>query len=249
MKPLIQFAWNRYSQNGEDGIIEELCRRLKIGAGWFVEFGAWDGKHLSNTYNLLSRGGWSGVHIEGDPQKYQTLLATQKEFPGRLFTICSMVGWEGDNRLDRLLVQTPIPRDFDLLSIDIDSYDWQVWNAVIEYRPRIVVIENNPVLLPHVMQLHDPPRYCGASFSSLVELGKNKGYTLVCHTGNCIFVRSELVATLELDSMVIQNPEKLFNYGKYRREKLLAAARKVFPLRVMNLIYGTSLKVKRLRSR
>jgi hypothetical protein len=136
-----------------------------------------------------------------------------------------------------------------LLSIDIDSYDWQVWNALVEYRPKIVIIENNPLLLPGVMQLHDPPRHCGASFSSLVELGKSKGYTLVCHTGNCFFLRDDLVSALALDTALVPKPERLFNYGKYRREKLLAVCRKILPPRVMNLVFDTSLKLKRLRSR
>jgi len=97
--------------------------------------------------------------------------------------------------------------------------------------------------------LHDPPRYPGASFSSLVELGKSKGYTLVCHTGNCFFVSNELTGALDLGASAIERPEKLFNYGKYRREKLISLARKAFPQPVMNYIYDTSLKFKRLRSK
>jgi hypothetical protein len=226
-----------------------LCRRLKINPGWFVEFGAWDGKHLSNTYNLLAHAGWSGVYIEGNAQRYQDLLSTQKQFVGRQHTICAMVGWEGENRLDRLLAQTPTPRVFDLLSIDIDSYDWQVWDALVEYQPKIVVIESNNLLPPGVKQLHQPPRHHGASFSSLLELGKSKGYTLTCHTGNCFFVRNELVAGTGLDPVMVEQPGQLFDYGKYRREKVLSWGRKIFPPGVMNHIYSTSLKIKRLRSK
>ena len=147
-KNLLSYRYNRYSQSGEDGIIEELCRRLGITTGWFVEFGAWDGKHLSNTYNLLSHHAWQGVHIEGDPKKYQDLLLTRAAFPERLHTLCAMVGFEGESKLDQLLARTPLPRNFDLLSIDIDSYDWQVWHALTEYRPKIVVIEGNSELPP-----------------------------------------------------------------------------------------------------
>ncbi|CAN0123266.1 unnamed protein product [Heterosigma akashiwo] len=35
---------------------------------WCVEFGAWDGKHLSNTWSLINEHGWSSVQIEGDPE-------------------------------------------------------------------------------------------------------------------------------------------------------------------------------------
>jgi hypothetical protein len=106
-KNLLSYRYNRYSQSGEDGIIEELCRRLGIITGWFVEFGAWDGKHPSNTYNLLSHHAWQGAHIEGNPERYQGLLLTQAAFPKRLHTLCAMVGFEGENKLDKLLAARP----------------------------------------------------------------------------------------------------------------------------------------------
>ena len=60
------FRRNVYSQNGEDGVIDEIFRRLGRSSGWFCEFGAWDGRYGSNSYSLL-RKGWDGVMIEGDP--------------------------------------------------------------------------------------------------------------------------------------------------------------------------------------
>jgi hypothetical protein len=249
MKPLIQYAWNRYSQNGEDGIIEELCRRLQIGPGWSVEFGAWDGKSLSNTFNLLEHAGWKAVDIEADEQRYQLLLATKKQFPDRLHAICAMVGYEGENRLDLLLQKTPIPRDFDLLSIDIDSVDWQVWKAVVDYRPKIVVIESNNQLPPGVKQLHAPPRHHGASFSSLVELGNSKGYGLVCHTGNCFFVANEIIAKAGISKEALEHPEILFHHGKYRRERILYWGRRMLPVKIMNIFFKASAKLKDFRRR
>jgi hypothetical protein len=140
---LNQYRDNQFSQFGEDGIIAELCRRLHLQTGWFVEFGAWDGKYLSNTYRLLSQAGWQGVYIEGDANRYQDLLRTCAAFPGRAYSLCAMVGCGGANKLDDLLAKTPIPINFDLLSVDIDSYDWQVWQALEKYQPKLVVIESN----------------------------------------------------------------------------------------------------------
>ncbi len=201
---------------------------------------------MSNTYSLVAHHGWQGVYIEADTARYESLLLTKAAFPGKLHTLCAMVAWEGENRLDHLLARTPLPADFDLLSIDIDSYDYEVWNSLTNYRPRIVVIECNTVLPPGIRQLHSPPKHNGASFSSLVELGRAKGYQLVCHTGNCFFVQNESVAALQLDPSCREHPEELFDYGKHVRERMLMHGRRLLPHRVMELIYDLSSRRKRL---
>lgn len=246
-RKLNDYAFNRYSQNGENGILEELCARLGITNGWCVEFGAWDGKHLSNTYNLLRHHGWRGVHIEGNAERYQALLATKAELSGRLHTLCTLVEIQGKQSLDALLATTPIPKDFDLLSIDVDSVDAEIWESVQVYRPKVVVIECNMVLPPGVRQRHQPPEHPGASFSSLVDLGRRKGYQLVANTGNCFFVTDELVARVGLESGLLQAPEKLFDWSKHRREKLLDWMRRIFPEPVMHRVFKASLRWKQLR--
>jgi hypothetical protein len=235
---LLQFRNDIYSQNGEDGIIHEICRRLKISGGWFVEFGAWDGKHLSNTFNLVSSGGWSGVYIEGNPVKFDDLLVTAAAFPGKLHPLCAMVGFEGANSLDNLLAKTPLPQNFDLLSIDIDSYDWQVWRALANYRPKLVIIECNCSIGPDVHSVHQPPEKIGASFRALVELGRQKGYTLICHTGNCFFLLNELVPLLGEDSAAFADPLKFFNWSKHRKERTVDFARKILPDKILHQIFG-----------
>ena len=216
-RDLITYQNNVTSQYGEDGIIKEVCRRLGIKAGYFVEFGAADGKQFSNTYCLLSRG-WKGVYIEGDLTIYNDLLKTQREFPRRLVAICSWVRPEGEKTLDNILSQTAAPADFDLLSIDIDSNDWQVWRSLQNYRPKIVVIEGNSTIPPGVWQIHKERVTQGASFTALVGLGEDKGYKLVAHTGNLIFVREDLVGDLGMDPRQLSHPETLFNYERHEAE-------------------------------
>jgi len=198
MKHLREFRVNKYSQNGEDGVIQEILKRLDLnGPGTFCEFGAWDGKHFSNTYLLLETLGWRGVYIEGDFEKYQDLLKLQSEYEDKLICINKFVNHQGDDTLDKILESTHLEKDFDLLSIDIDSFDYQVWDSLKNYSPKIVVIEVNSGAGSEKKQIHTLDQdgnviEQGSSYASTLELGTKKGYTCIYHYGNMIFLRSDL---------------------------------------------------------
>ena len=80
----------KYSQHGEDGILEELLKRLNITNGWVCEFGAWDGKHLSNTFNLIEQGA-NSVLIEGDSTRYSDLLETKKQYKNNIINFTDFI--------------------------------------------------------------------------------------------------------------------------------------------------------------
>src|SRR5260370_39426352 len=71
---LLDYAANVYSQNGEDGILSKILELLPAKDEWCVEFGAWDGRYLSNTCNLIEKSGYSAVLIEPDRKKFADLL-------------------------------------------------------------------------------------------------------------------------------------------------------------------------------
>ena len=50
---LSDYKKNIYSQGGEDGVIDKILEIIHQGDNWCVEFGAADGKYLSNTKNLI----------------------------------------------------------------------------------------------------------------------------------------------------------------------------------------------------
>jgi hypothetical protein len=199
-----------FSQNGEDGVIEELFNRLGILTGWCCEFGAWDGKHLSNTYNLMQRG-WNSVLIEGEPTRFADL---QRNFGAQqgntAWLLNEFVAATGDRSLDRLLARTPIPADFELLSIDIDGDDYHVWDGLDAYRPKAVVIEIDSSIPPGREQVPSRVRP-GASFSSTLRVAARKGYKFVCHTGNLIFVRGDLAPAGMFPEVEQRPPAELFD--------------------------------------
>ena len=212
MSSLSAYRKNLHSQNGEDGVLQEICARLGLKEGFFVEFGAWDGMHLSNTFRLLEDG-WSGVYIEADTTKFQDLTRNMKTYSGRVELINAFVEPEGKNRLDNLLLSTKAPQNFEVLSIDIDSCDWQIWHSLQNYSPLIVVVEINSYIPVGIFQTHRGRAIQGSSFTSTLDLGNRKGYTAVCHTGNLIFVRNSHVSKLRLPESEILFPETLFDYS------------------------------------
>lgn len=181
---------NVFSQNGEDGVIEYILDKLNITSGTCCEFGAWDGKHLSNTFNLIKNKEWKGLYIESDENKYKDLLETCKEYPN-ITPVQSFV--TGEN-LDDLILNNDFPEDLDLLSIDVDSIDYEIWKGLSKVRPKVVIIEPcNSTPLWEKDVSYDGH---GASPFLIKQLAKEKGYTFLCTTGNLFFVRDD-INTLE----------------------------------------------------
>ena len=67
---------NTFSQFGEDGIIEEIFKRLSdVSDKRCCEFGAWDGKLLSNTCNLITNHNYEAILIEADKKNLMNLIS------------------------------------------------------------------------------------------------------------------------------------------------------------------------------
>lgn len=180
--PFDQYRKNIYSQCGEDGVIEYLLGLANIDKGYFVEFGGWDGKHLSNCA-LLADKGWQGCFIEGDSTRYLDLVRNYPEGKG-VVSLNAYVGTTGENSLDALLDSARAPAEITVLSIDIDGNDYHVWNALKRYTPVLCVVEFNPTIPANVgfVQDYDRELNFGNSLAALNELAEQKGYALVAAT-------------------------------------------------------------------
>ena len=66
---LINIRKGGFCQNGEDGVIEYIFKVVSPMNKYYVEFGGWDGIHLSNTANLRINNGWNGLLLEGNKDK------------------------------------------------------------------------------------------------------------------------------------------------------------------------------------
>jgi hypothetical protein len=189
-----------FSQFDEDGIIQEIFRRIGYRNKRFVEFGVGTGIE-NNTVALLLQG-WRGLWIEGSDSSVAKIRQTFANVlaDGRLTLTHAFITTETINHLIGAWKEGEI----DLLSIDIDGNDFYVLDAVDVVSPRALVLEYNAKFPPpmaiaqrynaeHKWAMND---YYGASLEALTRLCHRRGYSLVgCNFAgaNAFFVRNDLV--------------------------------------------------------
>ena len=147
-----------FSQNGEDGIIEEAIRRInppKVAC----EFGANNGECFSNTANLK---GWERQLFDVESTNIHVVIA----------------------KITPENVNAYVLQKLGLLSIDIDGNDYIVWRAY-KGMVDIVIIEINSGI---PLSDYTISEVYGTGYSPMKLLGNEKGYFLLCHTGNMIFI-------------------------------------------------------------
>jgi hypothetical protein len=212
---LTAFEYQLFSQNGEDGVLAEILRRIGTVNAVFVEFGIEQGKE-GNCIALADIAGWSGLFMEANPALFGYLASKYRPNPA-VQTVQTMV--TPDNILS-LLASAGIPSEPDVMSIDVDGADFWIWSALEPVRPRIVIIEYNSaidqdtaVTQPLDGSAWQGTDYFGSSLAALELLAARRGYRLVhCDLAgvNAFFVRSELCRDLPERSDVIRRGPNYF---------------------------------------
>jgi hypothetical protein len=200
-KRLERYGAKVYSQNDEDGIIQEIFNRIETGSRTFVEFGVEDGLE-NNTLKLLLDG-WRGLWIEGSEgcvrqiaHKFRDVIAS-----GRLQVKEAFITRDNINAL----IAPHFQGEIDLLSIDIDGNDIYILDAVTAVNPRVIIVEYNGKFPPpmNVAQEYAPNHtwdgsdYGGSSLEAITKVAAEKGYCLVgCGIVgvNAFFVRRDLTS-------------------------------------------------------
>jgi len=203
--PYLKYAKNIYTQNGEDGIIEKILSELNITSGVCIDIGSWDGVFISNIFNLWRYKGFNAVLIEADLGKAQECLDLVKNFDNVEVMNC-LVSSDSSSEysLESLISQSSFSFDADqyvILNIDVDGEDYNIMKSIDKYRPIIIIVETSTDYDAVEKKVVSGGSFewgvTGASIAALEELGMEKGYTLVCSTGNAFFVRNDHVKKLK----------------------------------------------------
>ena len=201
-KRLNRFEFQVFSQNGEDGILFEIFKRINSVNRIFVEIGVENG--LENNTTFLLQQGWSGYWLEGNLEAVRFIRKHfEKPITNKVLSVRHVFAREDD--IVGILSDLNVPRDPDLLSIDIDRNTYYVLKAILSYlRPRVLVVEYNSLYPPPVEWKveYSPEKswnrssYVGASLKAYEILGNQFGYSVVgcdiCGI-NAFFVRNELL--------------------------------------------------------
>ncbi len=205
---------NRHFSNfGEQQIIEKYIKLLDIErqSKTVVDIGAGDGIRKSNTYNLFLEG-WRGIGIEGGSENAARLANAYKYLAGTFACRCFVTPLNVAN----LLSAYSIEKDFGILSLDIDGYDYWVLDAVLSrYRPRLIVSEYNEKIPPPIkFAVNFIPdfelrhHFFGYSLSKLEELLAKHNYVLLEIEYNNVFL-----APAELAGAKAVETEKTYREG------------------------------------
>lgn len=169
-----------------------------------VDIGAGDGLRGSNTYALFL-GGWSGLGVEGNAKRARRLARAYKNLEG----VAAINAFVTPLNAVALLESHNVPREFGVLSLDIDSYDYWVLDALLgSFRPRLVVTEINEKIPPPVKFVvgYDPDfrlqhHFFGYSIASLEDLCEQHDYALIAlEYNNAFLAPRELSGVRALDA-------------------------------------------------
>jgi len=218
---LLQYGTQYGSQNFEDGMIEEVFRRISCQDRTFVEIGAGNGLE-NNTVSLLAAG-WRGWWIEGDPSNCANIRAELAKIPAVRKRLVLEECLVSPSDITELFRRLAIPQEVDIFSLDIDMDTYHIWAALTDFRPRLVVVEYNGGISPSVEWISpwkpgrsfDKSQAFGASLKALEVLGRKHGYSLVgCDlTGvNAFFVRNDLVADRFAEPFTSENHYEPIRY-------------------------------------
>jgi len=207
--PLRKYERKVYSQNGQDGVIEELYKilGLQLNNSTFFEIGTEDGSECNTRY-FRENYNWYGVMIDGG---YQNPNINLFQHTVTAENICYIL-----NRYN-------CPKYVNFLSLDIDYNTFYVLGALLnEFSFDIIDVEYNSSYTEDWVVQYDPngrwdgSNYFGASLQSFTKLCNDKGYSLVYSDANgadAFFVKDALLKNVHLPD--INDTVKLYTPPRY----------------------------------
>jgi hypothetical protein len=223
----VTWEFSGFSQNGEDGILDVLRKRLTKSNRYFIEIGAADGIENNSGWLLVAEK-YNGLLIEGSAKLVER---------ARRVVLGYSIGAECHNMFVtkesvRKLKELSLHADPDVFSLDIDGNDYYIAEAVLKsgFRPKIFVVEYNSVYGPErsvtveyksdfvFTKEHPTHLYYGVSIAGWRTFFERNGYRFVTVDRNGVngfFVDPQYFDPEFLDQ--VSGLEFAENYAQYRK--------------------------------
>lgn len=227
------WEFSGFSQNGEDGILDVLSKKLLRNNRYFIEIGSSDGMQNNSSWLVVAEQ-YGGLMIEGDPrlvergQRLITAHSIDVEYLNMFVDSQNIQELRGLSR----------HADPDIFSLDIDGVDYYIAKEIIKggFRPKIFVVEYNSVFgkdrsvtVPYrknfvFSDAHPSQLYYGVSIAAWRKFFDSVGYQFVTvdRKGvNAFFVDPTCYSSDFLSS--IQGLDYAENQFQYRKFKIPSA--------------------------
>lgn len=216
---LWRHEWGIFSQNGEDGILRKIFKHIGAKGKSYVEFGTENGQEC-NTRLLRQVHGWKGLLMDSHYEDKSIELYREFVTRANFMTLLTKK------------YRNLVPRDLDLLSIDVDFNDFWLLDAMDLTRvsPRVIIVEVNshiPSNEARTVAYDDESggwdgwsSYFGGSVAAFYRWSTRNGYSLVyceSHGVNCFFVRNDNLHGVNVSAVLgpeqLQAPPNFFGQG------------------------------------
>lgn len=239
-----------FSNFNEEQILSEYIEALLPRNHSFtaVDLGAGDGVRHSNTHALFTAG-WKGLAVDADADRCYRLARTYRHYPSVYTSRCRV----SPKNVVSLLQTYEVPSEFEVLSLDIDSYDYWVLDALLgEFRPRIIVTEINEKIPPPIRFAvkYDPNfnlqhHFFGYSIATLEDLCARRNYVLLClEYNNAFIVPRELAAGQGVDATTayregyLERPDRRKKFGLNEDMEILHSMSTTAAIKFLNDFYA-----------
>jgi len=191
---LNSFFYDKNSGHGEFLIVRELLNKIDSNK-FYVDIGASDGFSSSCTFPFAKDKSYSGVSIELDEEKFIKLKFLYKNFTN----VKTLQNKVTPKNVEKIFIDSEVPKNFSFLNIDIDSYDLEVLENLLicNYKPDVISIEINEKIPPPIVfevlfdeqHFWNGDHFYGCSISAASKKIKPFGYKLYkISYNNAIFI-------------------------------------------------------------
>lgn len=219
-----------FSQNGEDGILDVLRKRLIKSNRYFIEIGSADGIENNSAWLVFAEK-YHGIMVEGNPRLFERMKRMVADYNYGTECLCMFVTTDTVRELKSIALHF----DPDIFSLDIDGNDYYIAKTILEagFRPKIFVVEYNStfgpdrsVTIPYrdefvYTKAHPSHLYYGVSISGWRKFFGDNGYHFVTVDRNGIngfFVDADSFDHAFLSAIrPLEFAENQLQYKKYRR--------------------------------